>query len=282
VSTSTRGAYGFRLDYLDHGEVLDDLVELDSSLPGVTVAWRHASTARNVEEVDERRVAFGVRGATTFHVERDPPSILFDLPEPPVPGALVHPLLTIGVSVLARWRGDVTLHAGAFETPAGAWGVLGAREAGKSTILAGIATAGHAIVADDLLAIHEGSAWAGPSCVDLRPDTAERFADARYLGIVGGRPRYRLSTPTPRETRSPMRGFFLLDWHDGPEVQVERVPTAEWLQWLYRQEYISLVGFPDPGKLLPLLALPCWRLTRPREWGTTQDAIGRVLEVAAA
>jgi hypothetical protein len=281
VIPPTRGAYGFRLDYIDQEENLDDLVELDSSLPAVTVAWRHASTSRNVEEVDERRVAFGVRGATTFHVERDPPSILFDLPDPPVPGALVHPLLTIGVSVLARWRGDVTLHAGAFETRSGAWGVLGAREAGKSATLAAIATAGHAIVADDLLAIHAGFAWAGPSCVDLRPDTADRF-HARYLGIVGGRPRYRLSTPTPRDIRSPMRGFFLLDWHDDPLVRVERVPTAEWLQWLYRQEYISLVGFPDPEKLLPLLALPCWRVSRPRDWGMTQEAIGRVLEVAAA
>ncbi|CAN5879327.1 hypothetical protein BH20GEM1_BH20GEM1_09020 [soil metagenome] len=282
MTASIRGAYGFRLKYLHHEPMPDDLIELDRGLPEVVVGWRHASTVWDIEEVGEQRFKFGVRGAATFHVDRDPPAILFDLPEAPPPGALIHPLLTVGIAVLARWRGDVTLHAGAFATPEGAWGILGLREAGKSAILAGIASSGHAIVADDLLAIHEGSAWAGPSCVDLRPDTAQRFADARYLGIVGSRPRYRLSTPTPRDIRSPMRGFFLLDWHDDPLVRVERVPTAEWLRWLYRQEYISLVGTPDPRKLLALLGLPCWRVSRPRDWAMTQEAIGRVLEVAAA
>jgi hypothetical protein len=259
----------------------DDLIELDPSLPEVVVSWRHASTVRDIEEVDARRFKLGVRGAATFHVDRDPPTILFDLPEPPAPGALIHPLLTVGIAVLARWRGDVTLHAGAFATPAGAWGVMGTREAGKSAMLATLSMAGYPIVADDLLAIQDGSVWAGPSCVDLRPDTAARFTEARYLGIVGSRPRYRLSTRVG-PSMSPLKGCFLLDWHDRPHVQIERVSTEEWLRWLYRQEYISLVGVPDPVKILPLLALPCWRVTRPADWGMTQEAIGRVLDVAAA
>lgn len=278
-SNSHLGAYGFRLDYQDADDPPPDLIELDSSAPLVTVDWRHASTITDVEEVTEDRVAYGFRGATIYHVERDPPAIRFDIPYIPIRAALVHPLLTVGVSILARWRGNATLHAGAFETPSGAWAIMGGREAGKSSILASLAQRGHSVVADDLLITDDGSVWAGPSCVDLRPDTAGRFADARPLGIIGGRPRFRLST-LPGRARLPVAGFFVLDWHEQPGVLVESLPAQERLHWIYRQEYIRLVGYPDPQKLMPLLGLPAWRVTRPRDWKATEEVIDRVLEIA--
>jgi hypothetical protein len=274
------GVYGFRLSSPQAGAPLPNLLEVAPSSPLVSVSWRHASTVRDIEEVEEDRVAYGFRGATTYYVERDPRAIRFDIPYVPSPAALVHPLLTIGVSVLARWRGDVTLHAGAFETHAGGWGVMGAREAGKSSILASIGERGYPIVADDLLAIQSGSIWAGPSCVDLRPDTVGRFTKAVSMGIVGGRLRYRLST-VPGRARVPLRGFFLLDWNHGSNVSIEPLSPQERLQWLYRQEYIRLVGFPDPAKVLPLVALPAWRLKRPRDWAATEEAVERVLELAS-
>jgi hypothetical protein len=279
MSAIDSGAYGFRLDYADEEGTPPNLIELDSSMPVVVVTWRHASTVRDIEEVSESRVVYGFRGATTYYVEREPRRIGFDIPYIPPLGALVHPLLTIGISVLARWRGDVTLHAGAFETPRGAWGLMGAREAGKSSILASIGQRGHAVVADDLLAIQAGSVWAGPSCVDLRPDSAARFPDADYLGVVGGRPRYRLPT-VPGHARVPLRGFFILDWHEHPAIALEPLSSQERLHWIYRQEYIRLVGFADPEKMVPLVALPAWRLRRPRDWEWTEEAVDRVLEIA--
>ncbi|HEY7472283.1 MAG TPA: hypothetical protein VIE68_08050 [Gemmatimonadota bacterium] len=272
------GAYGFRLSCPQAGDPLPNLIEVDPSAPLITVFWRHASTVRDIEEVGERRVAYGFRGATTYHVEREPPVIGFDIPLVPSPAALVHPLLTIGVSVLARWRGDVTLHAGAFETAAGAWAVMGAREAGKSSILASIGERGHPVVADDLLAIQDGSVWAGPSCVDLRPDTVGRFKTAESMGVVGGRPRFRLAT-RPGRARLPLKGFFVLDWTSGDDIRIDPLPARERVQWLYRQEYIRLVGFSDPTKMLPLVALPAWRLTRPRDWEATDAAVERVLAI---
>jgi hypothetical protein len=277
--SSSLGAYGFRLDYPDAAHPPPNLIELDGEKPLVTVTWRHASTVQDIEEVTEDRVTYGFRGASTYYVERDPPLIRFDLPIPPVPEALVHPLLTIGISVLARWRGDVTLHAGAFETPSGAWGLMGAREAGKSSILASLVERGYPVVADDLLAIQHQTVWAGPSCVDLRPDTAGRFQGAWYMGIVGGRPRFRLPA-LPGRPQVPLRGFFVLAWHDRPEIALEPLPAEERLRWLYRQEYIRLVGHPDPAKLVPLIGLPAWRLTRPRDWSTTAEAADRVLAIA--
>lgn len=280
MSSRPLGAYGFRLTSPQAGDPLPNLIVVDSASPRVEVSWRHASTVRDVEEVEAERVAYGFRGATTYYVERDPPAIRFDIPYVPSPAALVHPLLTIGVSVLARWRGDVTLHAGAFEAVTGGWGVMGAREAGKSSILASVGERGHPIVADDLLAVQSGMIWAGPSCVDLRPDTVGRFPRAVSMGMVGGRPRFRLATPAGR-TRVPLRGFFVLEWGEDPAIRIEPLPPQERLQWLYRQEYIRLVGFPDPSKLLPLVALPAWRLTRPRDWAATEEAVERVLELTA-
>lgn len=275
--TSARGAYGFRLAYPEATEPPPNLLEVEAEAPLVTVTWRHATTVQDIEEVSDDRVVYGFRGRTTYYVERDPGAVRFDIPYVPPLGAFVHPLLTIGISVLARWRGDVTLHAGAFETDSGAWGFFGAREAGKSSILASLGARGYPVVADDLLALQDGFVWAGPSCVDLRPDTAARFDDAIYLGIVGGRPRWRLPT-VAGGARVPLRGFFLLDWHDDPGIVLEPLSTQERLHWLYRQEYIRLVGFADPGKMVPLVALPAWRLTRPRDWERTGETVDRVLE----
>ena len=276
----SRGAYGFRLIYADPGPHLRDLVEVDVSAPAVAVSWRHAIPIMNFKEVDENHVTWATRGRSALHVEREPRSIRFDLPEPPVPAALVHPFLTFAISILTRWRGDVTLHAGAFETPSGAWGIMGARKSGKSAMLAALAERGFAVVADDLLAIQDGSVWAGPNCVDLRPDTADHFSSARYLGVIGGRPRFRLSTP-PSRAQISLRGFFVLDWHERPVIEAELVPAEERLQWLYRQEYLLLLGRPDPRKVFRLMSLPTWRIRRPSDWGATQDAVNQVLAVTA-
>lgn len=277
---SSWGAYGFRLRYPESAwEHLSDLVELDDSAPAVGITWRYATTLVDVEEVGENRVEYGVRGATTFRVERDPPAIHFDLASAPVPAALVHPILTPGISVLARWRGDITLHAGAVELPSGAWGLIGMREAGKSAMLASLALRGYPVVADDLVTIQDGRVWAGPSCVDLRPDTAGRFEGARLLGEIGGRPRYRLSTP-PGRVRVPLRGFFLLEWNDRGVVESEPLSAQERIQLLYRQEYIRLVGYPDAQKLVPILGLPAWRLSRPADWAATDEAADRLVEIA--
>jgi hypothetical protein len=254
---------------------------MDHGVPLVTVTWRHATSVIGVAEIDEQRLVLGRRGGSAIQVEREPPSIRFDLAEPPLVASLVHPILTFGISILARWRGDVTLHAGAFETSSGAWGVMGTREAGKSALLAELAKRGYPVVADDLLTIQESSVWAGPNCVDLRPDTAGRFPSARYLGMIDGRPRFRLSTP-PSRSHLPLQGLFILNWQNRPVINVELIPPAERLHLLYQQEYISLLGWPEPRKIIQLLRLPVWRVTRPADWEATDDAVDRLLALTAS
>ena len=277
----SEGAYGFRL-VVDGGERrLKDLVALNGGSPTVNVHVRHASVLEDTLEIDAGRVRMSRRGGVKLEITREPHSITVDLGEMIDQEALIHPVLALPISVLARWRGDVTLHAGAFATEAGAWGILGTREAGKSTMLASLAERGRPIVGDDLLAVHDGVVQAGPSCVDLRPDVAARMESARCLGKVGERIRHRVSTP-PGPSRVPLRGFFLLGWQEeGSEVTVSRLSAPEQLKLLYAQEYMGLLGPADPHKLFDLTELPAWRVLRPRDWAATQATIDAMLGVTA-
>ena len=184
------------------------------------------------------------------------------------------------MSILARWRGDLTLHAGAFFANGRAWAVMGEREAGKSTALAQLAERGCPLLADDLLVVDEGVVRAGPACIDLRPDVAERMPGARYLGEVGDRPRYRLSARAG-PARAQLGGFFLMGWGEEPTVSADPVPASEALRIVYEQEYIGLLGPADPARVLDLLGVPMWRIRRPADWSFTDETAQRMLEISA-
>jgi hypothetical protein len=279
-SGARQGVYGFYLDFPEETEECADLVPVAADAPTVTITRRHASPLWTQEEVSDDRVVLANRSYSGVVVERRPARIQLDQSVWVGIDGLVHPILTTPLAMLARWRGDVTIHAGAFETEAGAWGIVGRREAGKSTMLALLAARGHPIVADDLLAIQDGVVWAGPDCVDLRPETAERF-DARYLGEITGRPRFRLSTP-PSRSRLPLKGVFLLDWSDDEEIDISPLSARESLGLFLAQEYIYLLGWPGEHKVLEAAAVPAWRVRRPRDWDAAQDVVDRVLEATAS
>jgi hypothetical protein len=276
-----QGAYGLRLAFPEEAEPCADLVPVDGSAPRVSVTWRHASPLADLELISDDRIVLSSRARSGVVVTRRPPSVELHLSEPVGLAALVHPLLTVPLSIFARWRGDVTIHAGAFETAKGAWGVIGGRAAGKSSMLGLLSQRGHPIVADDLLAIENGAVWAGPNCIDLRPDAVERFPAAVSIGEVTGRRRFRLSTPRGRP-KVPLQGLFLLGWWAEPRVELERLAPREIVPLLFRQEYIGLLGWSDETEVLDLAALPAWRVQRPRDWAAAQQTVDRVLEATAS
>jgi hypothetical protein len=281
MGPETLGAYGFRLVPAERQARLPDLGPVEPPSPSVTVDWRHACALVERAELTADRVAAGDRAGPSLDVRRDPASITFGLPEPVTPEAVVHPLLTPPISILARWRGDLTLHAGGFFAAGRAWGVVGGREAGKSTTLTMLAERGVPLLADDLLVLDGDVVRAGPRCVDLRPDIARRVPAARSLGEVAGRERFRLRTPEA-PARAPLAGFFLMDWsEDGERIEIERLPAKAALEVVYEHEYMGLLGPADPRKVLDLLGTPIWRIRRPREWGLTDAVIDRLLDVAA-
>ena len=281
MADQNRGAYGFRLVRPPHEPELPDLTPIDADAPAVALECRHACGVVDEEEIEEDRVLLREKGNSLLEVRREPLSITLEFPDATTPEALVHPLLTPPISILARWRGDLTLHSGSFFADERAWAVVGEREAGKSTMLASLGARGLPLLADDLLVIDDGVVRAGPACIDLRPDVAERIPGARFLGEVGNRPRYRLVSPAG-PSRARLGGFFLLGWSEDRKVRIERLPLAEALRVIYGQEYIALVGLADPEKLMALLGTPMWRVTRPPDWGFTDETIDRILEVTAA
>lgn len=86
-------------------------------------------------------------------------------------------------AVMAFWlerRGVPVLHASAVQIPRGVLGFASISTGGKSTLAAAAVAAGHALVADDLLALEEraGRVWARPSFPAMRLWAAEA---ARYI-----------------------------------------------------------------------------------------------------
>ena len=277
--TSHCGAYGFRLVLADPGVRLDGLVPLPPETDEVRLAWRAAPTPHDAFEAGEDRVLVAVKGQVTLEVLRRPRSVSLALPTMPTADAIVHPVATTPLAILSRWRGDVALHAGAVVHDGGAYALCGAQGAGKSTMLALLAERGLPVAADDLLVVDDGDVLVGPRCVDLRPDVASRFPEARFLGVVGARERYRLSTAAA-PPRVPLRGLFLLEWTDAPTTSVSPLSLEERVGLVHEFDYAALVGLPHPEALLDLLALPMWRFARPRDWGASDDALDRFLETA--
>jgi hypothetical protein len=275
------GAYGFRLVLEGEPARLPDLVRVSDEGETVEVTQRLGTAVHSSREVRDDQVTMSTRGGSLITVRRQPAAVDLLAPVSLTPEALVHPMLTAPFSMLARWRGDVTLHGGAFVRAGGAWAVVGERTAGKSSLLGVLAAQGIPIAADDLLAIDDGWLRAGPSCVDLRPDVAERIPAARDLGVVGNRPRFRLAAQAA-PARSRLLGSIVLEWHDRDEPELEEVPTVERLRVLYRQEAIALLGFAEPAKFMDLVGLPMLRLRRRRSWDSTAAAVERLLAVVDA
>jgi hypothetical protein len=176
--------------------------------------------------------------------------------------------------VSAHWLGRETFHAGAFVAGGGVWGVLGDKEAGKSTLLASLALAGVPVVADDVLVLDDATALAGPRAIDLRAGAARRLDAGEPLGVVGERERWRLALE-PVAAELPMRGWVALRW-DG-ETAVCPVRGSERLRTLGAHRGARLYP-PDPGALLELSALPFVELRRERRWDSADDAMSRLLD----
>lgn len=278
--TDQCGAYGFRIVPSDPSVVLPGLIPMAEDADEAHIAWAQASPPEDELEVTDDRVRVSVKHQVTLEVIRSSRSVFVALPEAPTPEAVVHPVATTPLAILARWRGDATLHAGAVLYDGGAYAVCGGQDAGKSTTLAFLAQIGLPIVADDLLVVDHGDALTGPSCVDLRHDTASRFPEACFLGTVGRRQRFRLSTPSA-PSRVPLRGLFLLEWSTDAEPRVSPLALQERANVVHGFDYAAMVGLARPDALLDMLELPMWRLSRPRDWESTPRTLDRLLSTAA-
>lgn len=208
-------------------------------------------------------------------IDRDPLAARFTSPGGLDDDATIHPGLSLIAAIANRWLGRDAFHAGAFLTGAGAWAVLGAREAGKSTTLGHLAAKGLGIVADDVLIVEDGQALAGPRCIDLREGAASWLGQgADSVLTIGQRRRWRTHVPSVPPA-VPLQGWILPTW--GDRVELESVAAVRRLPLLYAN--LALTQIPrHPERLLRLAALPFLVFRRPRRWETMDEAAATLLD----
>ncbi len=268
--TLTQGAYGFRLAGLVSSALVDAVPE---SWPLINVERRPIDEhTPKCSQAGDSVVEIVFPNHSALRIDRRRSTITFFVPPGMNADELVHPYLSPAAALFAGWFGHAVFHSGAFVCDGGAWGLLGARSAGKSTTLAYLAQMDVPVLADDILVFDGEHALAGPRCIDLRPDAAVRFSE-RSNEVRGG-DRRRLLLP-PINAEVPVRGFFFFGW--GESLAVSLLRPSERLALLNRS---CLPEAANPTALLELARLPAWRLTRPLGFETLGDVCGKLLDTA--
>ena len=263
------GAYGLAI----RGIESHLLVRADSDWRPFELLRRVGRCGFEYDRVSRSRAELVLESGGGIVIERGPSRATFTTPVPIDDAALVHPYLGTAAAIVAHWDGREVFHAGAFVANGGGWAVLGDREAGKSTMLAGLATAGHGVLSDDIVVVAHGTVFAGPRSIDLRETSATALQAGVELGVVGARERWRLELGQVMAV-APLYGWVFLAW--GDEIAVTRLRASEVLLRLTAHRAVRLPP-PDPAELLRLSVLPAWELVRPRDWGQLRAAADSLL-----
>lgn len=274
---ASTGAYGIRLHGLDDAAEL--LVRVDPAAPAFTIGSELGRAQDDrAEHVSDDDAYLRLRSGGDIRIEREAGRVRFRVPHPVRPDELVHPYLAPAAAVIARWMGRESMHAGAFSVDGVALGIVGTREAGKSSTLAHLAARGIDVLCDDMLIVDGARPILGPRSVDLRADAAERLGLGEAIGMTGARERWRLRLPQA-DGAAVLRGWVFLAWDE--EVGVRRLPGPERLARLAGERGLRLPPV-RPDALLELTSLPAWELSRPRDWASLPAAGDRLLELASA
>ena len=269
------GAYGLRLSGLE--EAAELLVPVAETAPAYEVGSEVGTPAPEPEFVDDDRAELLLRSGGRILIDRTAGQVSFVIPHEVRPDELVHPYLAPAAAVIGRWLGRESVHAGAFAIDGRVWGVVGEREAGKSSTLAWLALAGIDVLCDDMLIVDGRTPFRGPRSIDLRADAAERFEAGEAIGVTGARERWRLQLDQAPDGHT-LAGWILLAWSE--EIAVRALGAAERLQRLVPQRGVRL----EPTRveaLLDLASLPTFEVSRPRSWESLPEAGKRLIELAS-
>jgi hypothetical protein len=231
----TVGAYGFRIRGAP-----DDWLSLSGGdhWPLLTIARDPTVSAQ-----DQARVDWG-----GLHAD-----VCVEIPA----DELVHPVLQRMLTLLVDVRGIDAMHGGAVVGSDGAWIVIGARGAGKSSLLAACHRIGMPVMTDDVVALDGRRCLSGPRCIDLRDGAA------RHLGPgvpVRAGTKQRIKLP-PVEAEADIAGVVFLAW--GERLDLVPVRPSQRFERLAAQR--GAEGWPQQrSTVLELAALPGFELRRPR------------------
>ena len=169
-----RGAYGISINGIPGLDEL--LVESEPSWPSIRLEVDLERGSHANEFVDDRNAALNLKTGGRLTVDRSEGLARFATGRPLSNDELIHPFMAPVAAIVAHWERRVAFHAGAIAIDGAAWGVLGTREAGKSSLLAWLSSHnGIDIVADDVLVLLDGHVFSGPRTIDLREPSAERL-----------------------------------------------------------------------------------------------------------
>jgi hypothetical protein len=266
------GAYGLTLPGLERCPGL--LPSPGPSWPEVRVARERVGEQPPRTTVDDDGAELRIIDGGALRLDRVAGTATFLTRTPLTDEELAHPYLAPVASYFAGWLGRHALHAGGVCLDGSALGVVGPKEAGKTTTLAWLALQGCEVLADDMLIIDDGRALAGPRALDLRPDAVRilDLLDRTREGRGGERRRLELG-PVAHEVR--LDGLVFLAW--GDRVELTALPPSERLQ--------RIAGATSPrrpgGERAPidLVRLPAWELRRPRNVAALPEVLDRLLAI---
>ena len=265
------GAYGLRVAGLrDAGSLL---APASPGWPLVEIVVDVGDLEADGEHLDDQCARLRLKTGGWIELERDPGRARYVVHAPIGPDALVHPYLAPAAAVFAHWHGREGLHGGALALGHTAWGVIGDRLGGKSSLLAALALSGTDIVCDDVLVVEGRAAYVGPRTVDLREDAAVALGAGEAIAAAGTRRRWRLRLPA-LDRPLKLGGWVFTVWSD--QLELRRLPAAETLARLYRNRSIT-VPPKDPAAFLQLSVLPAWELRRPRSWSSLTETLELLL-----
>lgn len=186
----------------------------------------------------------------------------FSFPDVPGDGDLLHPYMAPAAALAHMWSGHEALHGGAFATSAGAVGLLGEKDGGKSTTLAWLAAQHRVpVLSDDLVVLVRGDVLSGPRCLDLRAGSLIDPATFATRRAVRNAERLRITLPgAPLNVQ--LIATVVLRW--GERTQLETPSAADRLRELLPHRMYRHRVAGDPEAILELAALPMLILTRRR------------------
>ena len=271
------GAYGFEL--IGAAGAAAQLVDVEPDWPPLEIERLVGAAAAGRSVVTAERADIALVGGDRLAVQRTPMRATYTTARPLSDEALVHPYLAPAAAIAGYWLGREAFHAGAFVLDGGVWAVMGDKESGKSSLLAGLAGQGQGVFADDALVLAGDVVFAGPRSIDLRREPAAELRAGEAIGVVGDRERWRLQLgPVPSTSR--LRGCVFLSW--GNSLELTPASAGDRLQRLLAHRMIKGLPPPEPGLMLKLSALPAFHLTRPRSWSQLEGVGSRLVETLSA
>ena len=183
-------------------------------------------------------------------------------------------------------RGDLSLHAAAVETPAGAVLIAAPGRHGKTSLAATFTKLGHRLLTEDLCCIRPSDPPAlvpGPATLRIRPDMADILPVPDMEGIGNLDERMVLASTSPGTCDPvPVAGVLLLK-DFGSELSIDRVDGASalpdlWLLSLHLPTEADRVR--KFGQLVDLVArVPTWDVVLPDRVDSLPDTAVSLREV---